>query len=105
MKALCATLVLDLYERLVIVACYNLEWPILHVCLDTRVLKLAAYQSLGIVNGATRISRSLTLCCVADDSLRFCESHIRGRRSLAFGILNDLCASTLPHANTGVRRA
>mmetsp|Transcript_20097 Transcript_20097/g.36350 ORF Transcript_20097/g.36350 Transcript_20097/m.36350 type:complete len:149 (-) Transcript_20097:263-709(-) len=102
MEAFCATLVLDLYKRFVVLAGHNLKWPILHVFLDTRVLELPAYQALGIVDGSSWISCSLTLGCIAHESLCLCERHIRRCRSFAFCVFNDLGTSTLPYANARV---
>lgn len=78
---------LTLDHRLVADAGLDLEWPVLDVGLDGRVVKLAADQPLGVEHRVDRVHRDLRLGGVADQALGVGEGDIRRRRAVSLFLL------------------
>jgi hypothetical protein len=54
----------------------DLEWPVLHVCLNLGVGELSSDQSLGVKDGVVWVHGDLVLCGISDETLRVVECDI-----------------------------
>ncbi|CEO96728.1 hypothetical protein PBRA_005332 [Plasmodiophora brassicae] len=98
-------LVLDLKGRAVALLLDDRERPQLHVGLNDRVGELAADQALGIVDRVLRVSGSLVLGGLTNETLGLGEGDVRRRRAVALVVGNDLHGVVLPASDARVRRA
>lgn len=98
------TLELDLNEGLSSLV-NNLEWEVLHIGLDFRVVELAANQSLGIEDSVCCVHGDLILSSITDQTLRIGEGNERGRRSVTLVVGDNFDSVISKDTYTGVGRS
>ena len=102
LELLLLALKVDLDERLLTWAGYDLKWPESDIVLHSSVAKLATNQALGVEHGVGWVSGDLVLGGVTNETLLLSESNVGwgGVDTLVVG--DDLDAIVLPHSNAGV---
>mmetsp|Transcript_27213 Transcript_27213/g.70509 ORF Transcript_27213/g.70509 Transcript_27213/m.70509 type:complete len:95 (+) Transcript_27213:1736-2020(+) len=83
----------------------DLKRPVLHVALDGAVGELSPNESFGVEDRVEGVHGDLVLRRVSNKTLGLVERDIRGRRSIALVVRDDLDAVVLPDADAGVGRA
>ena len=104
MKLFDLILKIDHYHWFVPCALLDLEWPVLHVFLNTPVAELPPDESLRVEHGVARVPRDLVLGRVTDQALVLSEGHVGGSSVVTLVVRDDLHFVVYPGAHTGVGR-
>ena len=101
-EGLLLSLVLDLEGGLGGSTIDDLEGPVLHVRLDSSLIKTTTDQTLGVEDGVIGVHGDLILGGITNQTLRVGESDIRGGGTVTLVVGNDLNAIVLPVPNARV---
>jgi hypothetical protein len=102
MELLDFTFVFDDNDGFSFLSLFDLEGPMLHICLNDWIIEFPANKSLGIEDCVMGVFGCLIFGSISDKSFGLCKGDIRWSGSVALIVGYDLDSVVLPYPYTRV---